>query len=170
MKAAIFLSFLFASNAFAVEKCLEEYKKLELSLSANKSLQRELSKSGGNCLEDWSSSVDQFRSICGSGDVGAFRKRLYKDIDDKTTTLNKVNAKSDKVATSNESALAAYKICMSKFEDKSSPCEEVTDTYVVCNGERFEKSKAVNESLKRDLKKIEQKEEKSTVRSSGFRK
>lgn len=169
MKVAIFLSVLLASKAFAVEKCLEEYKNLETSLSANKSVQKELSKSSGSCLEDWSSSVDQFPSICGVGDVGAFRKRLYKDIDDRTASLSKANAKGDKITASSEAALAVYKNCMSKFESKS-PCEEVTDKYVVCNGERFEKTKAVTESLKRNLKQIEQKDEKSTARSSGIRK
>ncbi len=44
---------------------------------------------------------------------------------------------------------------MMRAEKRSHYCEEVTESYVICNGERYEKATSTNDNLKRDMKRVE---------------
>lgn len=117
MKSLIILSIILLSisvNTFAATKCSTEYKNLENSIQRSRIVDEQINNHAGSMISDWSDSVGEFRSVCGSGDVGAFRKRLYAYITTTSVNLKKSVDESRAQDSSIDDALISYKNCMSK--------------------------------------------------------
>lgn len=117
MKSLVILSITllsFSINTYASTKCSVEYKNLKNSIQRSRIASEQINNQADSLISDWSESVGEFRSVCGSGDVGAFRKRLYTYIDSASNDLKKSVEESKIQDSSIDDALNAYKNCMTK--------------------------------------------------------